>query len=90
MNAFPGKSCWRFPDTWDCRLYDLVIKIDKIGIADAVDLICDTIRRPAFQTTPESQRQIQQRWEEARQKMEEIAKGGAPFLEPMRSFPWSR
>lgn len=43
-------------DTWDSRLYDLVILIDKLSVDDAVDLIEESIKKPVFQTTPESQR----------------------------------
>lgn len=77
-------------DTWDCRSYDMVLKIEKIGVDDAVNLICDTIGLPAFQTAPESQKKIEKRLEEARAKLEEIAKTGAPFLEPLRGFPWKK
>lgn len=43
-------------DTADAALYDLVIHIAKITVDDAVDLITDVVRRKNFQTTPESQR----------------------------------
>lgn len=43
-------------DPSDPRLYDLMIQIDKISVGDAVELIADTVNRPCFQTTPESQR----------------------------------
>jgi cytidylate kinase len=42
-------------DTWDARLYDLVIHVRKIRIEDAVDIICKTVKLEHFQTTPESQ-----------------------------------
>ena len=42
-------------DTWDSRLYDIVLLIDKITVDDAVDLIVETIKKPVFQTTVESQ-----------------------------------
>jgi cytidylate kinase len=45
-------------DTWDARLYDLVIHVRKIRIEDAVDIICDTVQLDHFQTTPESQRMM--------------------------------
>ena len=41
-------------DTWDSRLYDLVVKIKNLTVDDAVDLILDAVARPAFQSTPES------------------------------------
>lgn len=43
-------------DTWDSRLYDLVIHIRKITVDDAVDIICQTVELKDFQTTPESKK----------------------------------
>lgn len=43
-------------DTWDSRIYDMVLHIKTLTVDDAVDLICQTIRKPAFQTTSESQK----------------------------------
>jgi cytidylate kinase len=45
-------------DTADSSLYDLVIHIRKISVSDAVDIICHTVRMPRFQTTPESQKAL--------------------------------
>ena len=45
-------------DTWDSRVYDLVIHIDKITVEDAVDMICHTARLDRFQATPESQKAV--------------------------------
>jgi hypothetical protein len=45
-------------DTWDARLYDLVIHARKIRIEDAVDIICSTEQLDHFQTTPESRRMM--------------------------------
>ena len=45
-------------DTWDPFLYDLVIHINKLKVDDAVDIICKNVRLEQFQTTPESQQQI--------------------------------
>jgi cytidylate kinase len=42
-------------DTWDSRLYDLVIHIHKITIGDAADIICNTVKLEQFRTTRESQ-----------------------------------
>jgi cytidylate kinase len=42
-------------DTWDARLYDLVIHMRKIRIEDAVEIICNTVALEHFRTTPESQ-----------------------------------
>ncbi|MEJ5300070.1 MAG: cytidylate kinase-like family protein [Thermodesulforhabdaceae bacterium] len=42
-------------DTFDPHLYDLVIRIKKLKVDDAVDIICHTVSMDAFKTTPESQ-----------------------------------
>ncbi len=41
-------------DTWNPGLYDLVIRIRKLTVDDAVDLICETARKSVFLATPES------------------------------------
>lgn len=46
-------------DTSDPSLYDLVIHIREITVDEAVDLIARAISYPQFQTTPESQRMIE-------------------------------
>ena len=43
-------------DTRDPKLYDLVIHIKKISVDDAVEIICNTVGLADFQTTPESQK----------------------------------
>ncbi len=45
-------------DTWDPSLYDLVvhIKAGALSVDDAVDLIVCAVKIPGFQTTPESQK----------------------------------
>ncbi|WP_306546889.1 AAA family ATPase [Desulfobulbus sp.] len=45
-------------DTWDSRLYDVVVLIDRLSVDDAVDLIAETVKKPVFQTTAESQRAL--------------------------------
>ncbi len=45
-------------DTKDPSLYDLVIHIGAITTDEAVDIICETLKLPGFQTTPESQKAI--------------------------------
>lgn len=45
-------------DTADPSLYDLVIHIKKITVDDAADIICHTVSREHFKTTPESQKMI--------------------------------
>ena len=42
-------------DTWDAKLYDFVFHVDTISVADAVEMILYALKRPCFQTTPESQ-----------------------------------
>ena len=46
-------------DTADPSLYDLVVHIKQLNVDDAVDLICDTVSKPSFQTTKESQRMLE-------------------------------
>ena len=45
-------------DTWDSRLYDLVLHIDTMTVEDAVEIIQYTIQRPSFRTTSESRKII--------------------------------
>ena len=42
-------------DTWDCRLYDLVLHISTLTVDDAVQILSDTVNKPHFQTTRKSQ-----------------------------------
>jgi cytidylate kinase len=42
-------------DPWDPMLYDLVIHLNSITVADAVDLISQAGKLPGCQTTPQSQ-----------------------------------
>ena len=46
-------------DTGDPSLYDLVIHIKKIGVEDAVGLICQTAALKQFQTTPQSRKMVE-------------------------------
>jgi cytidylate kinase len=46
-------------DTRDPSLYDLVIHIKKIGVDDAVEIICRTVGLKQFQTTPQSQKMVE-------------------------------
>jgi len=41
-------------DPWDSSLYDLVIRIYKLSVDDAVDMICQTAGREPFRTTDSS------------------------------------
>ena len=43
-------------DTWDSRLYDIVISIDRLGIEDAASLLEQGVALPCFRTTEESTR----------------------------------
>jgi cytidylate kinase len=45
-------------DTWDPSLYDLVIDIKCISVDAAVDLIKCTLQGPCFQSTPETQKLV--------------------------------
>ena len=42
-------------DTWDPRLYDVVLHVDQLGVDDAVGILAHTVKLPCFQTTPRSQ-----------------------------------
>lgn len=46
-------------DPWDCNLYDLVLKVDRLSIEDTVDIICNAAGRDGFKTTPSSQRMME-------------------------------
>lgn len=45
-------------DTWDSRLYDVVLNIKTITVDDAIDILVDLVKKPNFQTTPESMKII--------------------------------
>ncbi|MFW5498832.1 MULTISPECIES: AAA family ATPase [unclassified Maridesulfovibrio] len=45
-------------DTWDSRLYDMVIHIGALSVDDAVEFICNAVQKEAFKTTAESQQII--------------------------------
>lgn len=45
-------------DTWDSSLYDLVIHIKFITVEEAVDIIKCALKGHCFQTTPESQKRV--------------------------------
>jgi cytidylate kinase len=38
-------------DTWDSRLYDMVLKIKDLTVEDAVDIIAGVVDKPVFQAT---------------------------------------
>lgn len=74
-------------DTWDCRLYDMTINIGRITLDDAVDMICQTVKLKAFQTTDKSQLQIEKMASDSRL---EIRNKVSPFFEPIRESPWGK
>lgn len=41
-------------DTHDSKLYDMILRIDRLSVCDAVNIISETAQKPAFQATPES------------------------------------
>ena len=45
-------------DTWDPSLYDLVLNIKNLIVDDAVNIICHTVGLKHFQTTPQSQKTL--------------------------------
>jgi cytidylate kinase len=45
-------------DTWDPRLYDMVLHIRRLTVDDAVSIICHTVGQPHFKTTPDSQKML--------------------------------
>ena len=76
-------------DTWDCRLYDLIINIGKVTIDDAVDLVCKTVKSKAFQPTIKSKKLIEKLALAALSKADD-KNNICPFFEPMRDNPWSK
>jgi cytidylate kinase len=45
-------------DTNDAGLYDIVLHIDNMKVNDAVEILSDLARKPCFQNTPESLKEI--------------------------------
>lgn len=45
-------------DTWDSRLYDVVLNIKTVTVDDAIEILVDLVKRPNFATTSESMRII--------------------------------
>jgi len=45
-------------DTWDPSLYDLILHIKNLTVNDAVNIICHTVGLKHFQTTPQSQKTL--------------------------------
>ena len=76
-------------DTWDSRLYDLVINIGKVTIDHAVDLVCQTVKLNAFKPTAKSQGLIEKLAKEALSEAKDI-ENISPFFEPMRDGALSK
>ena len=53
-----GKNLYGI-DTWDSRLYDLVLHMKNMTSDEAADVICQTARLKSFQTTSESQKKME-------------------------------
>ncbi|MBU3918050.1 cytidylate kinase-like family protein [bacterium] len=45
-------------DTWDPSLYNMVLKIGKLTVDCAVDIIFNAIKQPCFETTPEARQKL--------------------------------
>ena len=76
-------------DTWDSRLYDLVINIGQVTVDHAVDLICQTVKLKAFQPTTQSQKEIENLAKKALLKIDD-EENISPFFEPRWDSPWSK
>jgi hypothetical protein len=48
-------------DTWDSRLYDMVLHIDTLTVDDVVEILYSTVRKEQFQTTPEAVKEMKRR-----------------------------
>jgi cytidylate kinase len=46
-------------DTWDSRLYDMVLHIGALTEDDAVDIICHAVQKQTFNEDPESRKEIE-------------------------------
>lgn len=76
-------------DTWDSRLYDLVVRIDQMTVSDAVKIIYNAVTLEPFQTTAESLEQLKRAARDARKQLERLS-SKSPFFEPMRESPWQK
>lgn len=45
-------------DTWDSRLYDMVINIHKLQVDDAVNILYRAAKKPVFQTTEGTKKRV--------------------------------
>lgn len=48
-------------DSWDPRLYDIILHIDNLKVDHAVSIILHCLEQPCFQTTPQSRRLLDDR-----------------------------
>lgn len=48
-------------DTWDSRLYDMVLSVDVLNVGDIVEILANTVRSKRFQETEESRIEMQKR-----------------------------
>ncbi len=48
-------------DTWDSRLYDMVLQIDTLSVEDVVDILANTIKKEKFVATSESREKLKAR-----------------------------
>ncbi len=46
-------------DTWDSRLYDIVLHIGKLTVEDAVDILFEIVQKPNYQATNESLKMVE-------------------------------
>lgn len=66
-------------DIWDTRLYDIVLRIGRLGVDDAVEILFRMAQKPAFQSTPES-----------RQQVKEMAFAARVRANLAKRYPWVR
>jgi len=64
-------------DPWDSRLYDMVLHIGNLTVDDAVVIAYFTVKKPCFQTTPASQKILDDKLLEA--KVQAALVKTAPF-----------
>lgn len=77
-------------DTWDSRLYDMVLHIGTLTVADAVELISIAVQKPQFLATPESRQILEDLTAAARlqaklvdldHRVEVVVQGGVAYLQ---------
>ena len=75
-------------DTWDSRLYDIVIRTGRLTVDDAVDILYDVARKPVYQTTTESKKMVDNLALAAKIKADliKIAPGIKVFVDDDKAF----